>query len=261
MLMLCGAANTAWAQRGEAFATHEQTELHRNSRYPGSFDTGTLEPGQWSLDLPWGSVWYGATDDLTIGTNLLAVGIPASLDGRGLNMTLRYRLWSRATALSTLTVTAGYADIAKEGIDLRYGVLTSSTTLVRPWGVITGSVAVGRVSQADAAYQPSLMTTTVDTTTGTGLIFALSYDRFFTKRLGVQATVGSVGALLGSVDTVGGSARASDRSFEGLADRSAGRFLLQTRVGRWLMQGGAFVAAADLRNPGLFFAFQWTSKP
>src|SRR4051794_27882463 len=65
-------SGAAQAQRGEAYALHEELSVRTgpDRGFPGFFDTETVRKGAFVANLPMGSLYYGVTRDLSVGTVL-----------------------------------------------------------------------------------------------------------------------------------------------------------------------------------------------
>jgi hypothetical protein len=96
-------SGAAHAQRGEAYALREDLSVRPSPDrgFPGVFDTELVRKGAFVANLPLGSMYYGLTRDLSVGTILwsylpLASGMP------GGSVHARYLLgstsWFRSTA-------------------------------------------------------------------------------------------------------------------------------------------------------------------
>ena len=252
------------AQRGGDYGSHEATQPTRTSGFPGFFDANVSKVDKFSVDLPLMNVWYGATENFSIGT--VGFLLAPNLGGQpSANLQLRYRLWSRRDAVSTLTAMAGFVSFSQDDTQdeeekFDFGILTSNTTLHRPWGSVTGSVIVGRLDYRLISLNEELMQRITGTTSMTGILLAGTYDRFFNKRFGAQATLASAVAAFASTDDPGGSVAVSVRDIQGIADRSFARAMLQVRLGNWLLAGGGMALLSDLGAISPWASVQWSGR-
>ena len=247
-LATLAAADRAEAQRGAAYIEQAAAPAAPQSGFPGLFDTEMAARGSLVAEVPWLSLSYGVTDNLTIGTNLWAA-LPSAWGAPSALFMARYHHFSGRRVSSVLTAYAGYADadaLAEDGKEARAFVLfgTSNTTVrlgARHALTLTGLAGrFGlRIEDADIAglYEGGSLT---------AIGVAGSHQFNPNDWLGIQTTLVALPVLIGEMDSTSQIATI-DFGQTRAADLLLARLLFQMRAGRsWLFTAGA---AAQFTRP------------
>jgi hypothetical protein len=225
----------AEAQRGGDFAVQEPAVDTPRSGFPGAFNTHTVERDGVVASLPLLQVDYGATENLSLGVNLLPTA--AALGGAlpGAMGRVRYRIYDDGTFSSVAELQAGYLPIA----------LDSDESLDRVWGVY-GSATVGYQLSPRQRLSATALAATLRMANDDYLEryrfdavgLAVDYEAFTTERIGLSVTALGAPLLATAFDAPGG---ASSFTFNlDVPDRVVVRTLLLIRGGRtWLFDVGA----------------------
>lgn len=242
------ALRSAEAQRGAAFIEQAAAPTSPQSGFPGLFDTEMAARGSVVAEVPWLSLSYGVTDNLTVGTNLWAA-LPSAWGAPSALFMARYRHFAGPRVSSVLTGYAGYADVdalAEDGKEARAFILfgTSNTTVrLGRRHALTFTGLAGRfglrIEDADVAglYEGG---------SATAIGAALSHQLEATGWLGIQTTLVALPVLIGQMDSTSASSSV-DFGAAGAADLVLARLLFQMRAGRsWLFTAGA---AAQFTQP------------
>ncbi len=253
--LLCAVATlaappSAHAQRGAAFVEQAAAPAAPQSGFPGLFDTEMARRGGVVAEVPWLSLSYGVTDNLTVGTNLWAA-LPSAWGAPSALLMARYRHFSSERVSSVLTAYAGYARVdalADDGKEGRAFILfgTSNTTVrLGRRHALTFTGLAGRfglrIEDADIAglYEGGSLT---------AVGVAASHQLDANDWLGIQTTVVALPVLIGAMDSTSESATV-DFGDASAADLVLARLLFQLRAGRsWLFTAGA---AAQFTEPAV----------
>ncbi len=225
--------------------------VHRTSsiaspvdRFPGTFDAGSLDEGQWSADvLPVPELHYGLTKELTVGvggmTLATATGRPtASVD-------LRYRVWGEGRWASTLTLGGSYGGGSmvlrrfEAAMTIEHRASSRRSLALTVYG---GGLRIGIAKDA------------MSTVTGSveGAVVMLSHLHFPASWFGYQLSLGWMPHLTGKFDYPGGSTELDASKLIPLA----ARVMLMFKAGpRWMISLG--VPALPIPLPYLGVQRAW----
>ena len=232
----------AHAQRGEAYALKEELAVHSSpdDGFPGIFDTQVVRKGAFVVNLPATSVYYGISDDLTVGTVLWSF-LPLAYGRPGASVQARYRLgstsWFRSTAdviLAGLTVPSDDRGNAPIGI----GVLGSNTEFaLNRWNRLTATVWLAHVLESETHNRQ------LD-------VSALSIGGTYSLVLASWASLNATGLYLVS-GTAGSSSYGAALDVDWIGaiqpgDRLLARGTLSLRSGSWLFNLGAMRVGASI---------------
>jgi hypothetical protein len=96
----------ALAQRGAAFVEQAASPSAPHSGFPGLLDAEMVGRGDIVADAPWLSISYGVTENLTVGTNVLAA-LPSAWGAPSALLMARYRHFSTARVSSVISAYGG----------------------------------------------------------------------------------------------------------------------------------------------------------
>ena len=248
LLSALAAPRGANAQRGAAFVEQAAAPSAPQSGFPGLFDTEMAARGGVVVEVPWLSLSYGVSENLTVGTNVWAA-LPSAWGAPSALLMARYRHFSSARVTSVLTAYGGYAHadaLAEEGKDARAFILlgTSNTTVrLGSRHALTFTGVAGRFGlriedeDVDGLYEGGSLT---------AVGVAASHRFTATEWLGIQTTVVGLPVLIGEIDSTSQLATV-DFGQASAVDLLAARLLFQFRAGRaWLLTAGA---AAQFARP------------
>lgn len=233
-------ASTAYAQRGGGFTLSENPPTTRSSGFPGMFDANVADKGSFVLDLPSLSADYGLTENVTIGTNglflgLLAFGLPS------VYFKTRYRFLSSSSFASSFTLYGGYStnrvgsaaggtqfDVYLVGASSNTTYYFSDRSYLNAFFYYL-KVGLNATAEDDLEYQNTSVTT---------LLAGASYQYWFTKWFGPQALVALSAYNSIVLDSSTLSASASLGNGVGVSGFAFLRVLAEFRVGNWLLSPG-----------------------
>jgi hypothetical protein len=235
-------SGAAHAQRGEAYALHEEFSARPgpDRGFPGIFDSELVQKGAFVANLPLGSMYYGVTRDLSVGTILWSY-LPLTQGLPGGSVHARYCLgstsWFRSTA--DVLVLGG-----KKKVDSGAGttpffleLLGSNTEFaLNDWNRLTASAWLGHLSVQN----------TEDIEVGaTALVLGGTYSLTFARWAALHLT----GMYLASGTANAGLAGlGADLDWSGAirpSDRLIARGTLSLRTGSWLFNVGAIKLGAS----------------
>ncbi len=231
------------------------------SGYPGFLDTNLAKPGRFVLDLPLGSLDYGLTPNLTIGTNLWLPLLASMNDGPGGILKLRYRAFSNTRLVSVVTAYGmGASGKGSDGFrnskwKARLGgaLVTSGTAYYfSPRSMVTAMVLGGVFLKRRTDTKDGVET--FSNITDFGLSAAISYHHFFGKRVAISATAIRLPQTVRTFETSEASGTTSSRGSDVL-----GRILLEVRAGNWLLTGGG-IFAVEARWPAPWLSAAWSPE-
>lgn len=233
-------ASRAFAQRGGAYTLDGTPPTTPASGFPGMFDSNVADKGSFVLDIPTLSADYGLTENVTIGTNglflgLLVAGLPS------VYLKTRYRFLTTESLASSFTVYGGYSTN-------RVGSAAGKTTFD---GYLTGAsnnttyyfsersylnaffyylkLGLNARAEENLEYQNTSITT---------LLAGASYQYWVTKWFGPQALVALSAYNSIVLDSSTISASASLGRGVGVSGFAFIRVLGEFRLGRWLLSPG-----------------------
>jgi hypothetical protein len=220
----------AHAQRGEEYTLNEElnVEPSPNDGFPGAFDTQLAKKGAFVANLPTLNLYYGVTDDLSVGTNALTF-LPVLSGTLSGSLFARYRLGSTSWFRSTADVMIGGA---AGGTDSTFGaaLVGSNTEFVLTRGQrLAFNGWYGRI---DAAFGDVSLNANVLLLGGT---YSLVFARWGAVHLtGLYLTSGSF-----AIDTPDGTDSLDVRGTDNFVNRILARGVVSLRAGSWLFDVGA----------------------
>lgn len=126
---LLSQTNQAFAYRGQEFIEQSPPRQTFMNRFPGYFDVNMAPENQVVLETPTLVLDYGVTENLTVGTSLLPIGIAAFSLNPALHLKARYRFYSDKNIVSTITGYLGGFRISKSASgDEGYGTWMGGTS-------------------------------------------------------------------------------------------------------------------------------------
>jgi len=229
-------SGTANAQRGEAYALREDLAVRPSPDhgFPGVFDTELVKQGAFVANLPLGSMYYGVTRELTVGTILWSY-LPFASGLPGGSIQARYSLgstsWFRSTA--DVLVLGVKAKLEKEeGYNaILVGALGSNTDFALDrWNRLTATAWLGRVAVNDLEGMDLGVTAVL-----VGGTYSLTFARWGALHLTGMYLASGTGNL--GLTGLGG-----DFDWSGAispSDRLVARGTVSLRTGSWLFNVGA----------------------
>jgi len=212
-LLCLSAANTAGAQRGQAYTRQDPVAKHPGIGFPGFLDTEIAGAGSVVIQAPAFTMHVGLSEHLTFGTNLVFDAIVFSGNPAGLGW-LRYRVRGTPRIQSTLDAIGGGLRIGSTIHHWFLAGISNTSIQLSERHRLTVNLLVGNVA---IAVRDS--TGTIDaavTGIGTGLTYAFYVRSWFA----LSASLLPIPLMLGRTES--SSARA-DVNFTG-----ASRFLART---------------------------------
>lgn len=254
-LALCGLilSAPAYAQRGSSFV--EQSEPRRTplTGFPGLFDSNTVAKGDVVVDLPLLSVNMGVTENLSVGTIVMAL-IPLAAGQPAAFATMRYRFYSTPEVVSVIDAMVGY--FSYEDVDSLGGLVVSNTTLaLGDVQSVTLTGMAGRIAVYEDLDDPPGAEASSDVL---GLGIAATYQVHPLRWLALRFTAMNVPVVAGSNETsFGASSARLGSSPSDLWDRTVVRGYASVRLGNWLLGGGSYLHTGGTPLPWASVAKKW----
>jgi len=226
-----GAAN---AQRGEAYALREDLSVWPgpDRGFPGVFDTELVRKGAFVANLPLGSMYYGVTPELTVGTILWSY-LPLTRGLPGGSVHARYRLgstsWFRSTA--DVLMLGGKTKVDSGNAPFMAELLGSNTEFtLNQSNRLTASAWLGHLNVRNVEDMNVGVTAVL-----AGGTYSLTFARWGALHLtGLYLASGTASAdlsgLVADLDWIGGIRP---------VDRLIARGTVSLRTGSWLFNLGA----------------------
>jgi hypothetical protein len=229
-------SGAAHAQRGEAYALQEDLSVRPgpDRGFPGVFDTEVVQKGAFVANLPLGSMYYGVTRDLSVGTILWSY-LPLTRGLPGGSITARYCLgstsWFRSTADVLVLGVQTKPQTSTSNGPVMLGMLGSNTEFaLNRWNSLVASAWLAHVSVNDVENMDVGVTALV-----LGGTYSLTFARWGAVHLtGMYLASGTASADL--------SGLGADLDWTGgirPIDRLVARGTVSLRAGSWLFNLGA----------------------
>ncbi|MEY4575760.1 MAG: hypothetical protein RL701_463 [Pseudomonadota bacterium] len=234
---VCNLCNVCYAQRAEHFGREDPPARNATSDFPGLFDTNLAAKGTVVGYLPWLSAYWGVTDRLTLGTNLL-YALPLVTGSPGGLISARYRFYSSPSLQTVLDGIVGGFEIRNKDSNERSShslVLTAVHTAIAlaPEHELTVSVMAGNVALATET------STELTDVALTGLGIGAGYAYFPTHWFAVRAFVLTTPLVAGVAETNTLRLEANLSASSGFFQRLLYRAMASFRLGNhWLLEIG-----------------------
>lgn len=251
LIAATGRSVTAHAQRGGEFVEQQAVEKTPVSGFSELMGTNQAARGDLVTDFPLFGLEYGVTDNLAVGTALIA---PLASSFRGWLLRGRYRFYSDGRTVSVMDGLGYYG-----GGDTRalFGWVGNHTAYyLTNRDVITASVLLVRLSLREELDDPPMA---VERATAHTVLLGLGYQRSLSwwavLRTGVYVTPVSWGSADSGTVSVSG--------FGDITDDPGGsvlaRAILSARLSEnWLLSGGGIAVVADATvGPWIDISKKW----
>jgi hypothetical protein len=246
LLGLLALPSFARAQRAEHYGSQEAPRTRSATRdYPGLFDTNMAAPGTVVGNLPWLSLYWGVSERLTLGTNVL-YAVPLLFGSPGGLLSARYRFYSTGAVQTVLDAIAGGFRIHDTDTNERTShsvILSAVHTTVTLSGAheLTFSVLGGNL---DVAVDTKREDDDVALTgVGVGAGYAWLRSRWFSLRGYVLLTP----IVTGVIDTRSARVEADLAESSGIFERLLYRGYASFRAGgHWLFEAGVVGAGVHV---------------
>jgi len=176
-----------FAQRGPQSKDSDSSFSDIFPLVPGYFDTQVAPKNKFTFDMPLMGLFYGITDDLTIGTN--SVGVLTSLFSLqpALSFTIRYRFYSSKKISATVTGYTGLMSFPTVSQDLGIWARFGNATLNFAYLLNKNNLLYFNMTAMTFCFQRGSARDTnfskMDITAKGG---GLGYSHFFTDSFGIE---------------------------------------------------------------------------
>jgi hypothetical protein len=241
-------SSPARAQRGEGYALDEPLDVtpSPDDGFPGAFDTQLARPGAWVSSLPTLTLYYGVSDDFSVGTNLFAFLPLGALNPAG-SLFVRHRLGSTSWFRSTVDLvlagvhggdTSNYFGAVFVGSNTEFALARQHRLTLNAWyGHLDGTIG-----DVDMAAEGVLLG-------GTYSLVLARWAALHATGLYMVSGSGSIG------DDNAGSISIELGSQGSVADRVVVRGTASLRAGSWQFDVGALRLGSALL-PWLGISFE-----
>ena len=183
-------AYPSMAYRGQNVVQLDRPVGGPSSGMPGYLDAQVVRKGQWVAELPTMSLHYGVTPQLTLGTNLIPLGVVAFTGHPSFALKARYQYFSNSKFASAVSVYGGgfWGDSLTGG----YLLGTHNTTyFFSPYSQLTfhlgGAHASINQSYGGSDLSPPVSSRLGSSKSGIVTVSGISYQHYFTDFFGLQA--------------------------------------------------------------------------